>query len=65
MRRLHRTAESLPNGLLHRLVEDAIFFHEWNLKKKGARKSSRLKQGDALLQQVDEKYWKEFRRKFG
>lgn len=65
MRRLHRTAESLPNGLLQRLVEDALFFEAWNLKKKGARKSSRLKQYDAMLKRGDDAYWKEFRRRFG
>lgn len=42
--RLTRIAERLPNGLLHRLVEDAQFFYDWNLKKKKARKSSRLAQ---------------------
>lgn len=40
--RLNRLAELLPNGLLHRLVEDAQFFYDWNLKKKKARSSSRL-----------------------
>jgi len=42
--RLTKIAERLPNGLLHRLVEDAQFFYDWNLKKKRARKSSRLTQ---------------------
>ena len=42
--RLTRIAERLPNGLLHRLVEDAQFFYDWNLNKKKARKSSRLSQ---------------------
>ena len=40
--RLDRIAKLLPNGLLHRLVEDAQFFYEWNLKKKKARTSSRF-----------------------
>jgi hypothetical protein len=40
--RLDHIARLLPNGLLHRLVEDAQFFYEWNLKKKKARTSSRL-----------------------
>jgi len=44
MRRLHQTAEKLPNGLLQRLVEDAIFFEEWNMGKRSARRSSRIKQ---------------------
>jgi hypothetical protein len=42
LKRLNLLAERLPNGLLHRLVEDAQFFYDWNLKKKKARSSSRL-----------------------
>lgn len=43
LRRLSRIAERLPTGLLHRLVDDAQFFHDWNMKKKQARASSRLR----------------------
>jgi hypothetical protein len=50
--------------LLQRLVEDAVFFEEWNLKKKRARASSRIKQQDAQQQRGDELYWKEFRKRF-
>ena len=42
LKQLIQLAERLPNGLLHRLVEDAQFFYDWNLKKKKARSSSRL-----------------------
>lgn len=42
LKRLTHLAERLPNGLLYRLVEDAQFFYDWNLKKKKARSSSRL-----------------------
>ena len=42
LKRLTQLAERLPNGLLYRLVEDAQFFYDWNLKKKKARSSSRL-----------------------
>jgi hypothetical protein len=42
LKQLNQLAERLPNGLLHRLVEDAQFFYDWNLKKKKARSSSRL-----------------------
>lgn len=65
LRRLQRTAERLPNGLLQRLVEDAVFFEAWNAKKKGARRSARLKQGDAQMARGDDKYWKEFKKRFG
>lgn len=65
MRRLLHTAELLPNGLLQRLVEDALFFHDWNMKKKRARRSSRLAQKDAQMRRGDEAYWKEFRRRYG
>lgn len=37
-------AQRLPNGLLHRLVLDAEFFHDWNMGKKKARASARLAQ---------------------
>ena len=65
MRRLLHTAELLPTGLLQRLVEDALFFHDWNMKKKRARRSSRLAQKDAQMRRGDEAYWKEFRRRYG
>ena len=42
--RLNRIVQKLPNGLLHRLVEDAQFFHDWNVGKKRARASSRMTQ---------------------
>lgn len=44
LRRLHAVAQRLPNGLLHRLVLDAEFFHDWNMGKKKARASARLAQ---------------------
>jgi hypothetical protein len=65
LRRLHRVAERLPNGLLFRLVEDAVFFAEWNQRKKGARRSARLSQARAHEVQADERYWKEMRKRYG
>ena len=44
LQRLNQIAERLPNGLLQRLVDDAEFFMDWNLKKKTARKSARIQQ---------------------
>lgn len=58
LRRLIRIAEKLPNGLLFRLVEDAQFFEDWNLSKKGARSSSRLSQYKARVKRADDAYWK-------
>lgn len=43
IRRLNGLAERLPNGLLTRLVDDAQFFHDWNIRKKTARASARLR----------------------
>jgi len=62
--RLMRIAERLPNGLLTRLVSDAQFFYDWNLKKRSARKSARLSQYKALESRQDEAYWKEIRSKY-
>jgi hypothetical protein len=60
--RLMRIAERLPNGLLTRLVSDAQFFYDWNLRKKSARRSSRLSQYKALQNRQEEAYWKEIRK---
>jgi hypothetical protein len=61
LQRLTKIAERLPNGLLQRLVEDAQFFHDWNLRKKRARASARLAQYRALQARVEEQYWKKLR----
>lgn len=62
--RLIRIAERLPNGLLTRLVSDAQFFHDWNLKKKSARRSGRLAQYKAIQNRVEEAYWKEIKQRY-
>lgn len=62
LRRLQHVAERLPNGLLHRLVEDAVFFSDWNLCKKRARASARLSQHRAWEAKAEERYWREVRR---
>lgn len=62
--RLMRIAERLPNGLLTRLVSDAQFFHDWNLKKKSARRSSRLAQYKAIQNRVEEAYWKDIKQRY-
>lgn len=53
-----RIAERLPNGLLQRLVNDAQFFHDWNMKKRRARASARLAQQRAWEVKAEEKYWR-------
>lgn len=62
LQRLTRIAERLPNGLLHRLVDDAQFFHDWNLRKKRARASARLAQFQAWQGKAEERYWRGIRR---
>jgi hypothetical protein len=62
--RLMRIAERLPNGLLTRLVSDAQFFYDWNLKKKSARKSARISQYKSLQSRQDEEYWKQIRKMY-
>jgi hypothetical protein len=60
--RLNRIADRLPNGLLHRLVEDAQFFSDWNMRKKRARASARLGQYKAWQGKAEELYWKSINR---
>jgi hypothetical protein len=60
--RLYRIAEALPNGLLHRLVDDAAFFRAWNLKKKKARASSRIQQQAVIVEKMEDKRFKELHR---
>jgi hypothetical protein len=62
LQQLIRIAERLPNGLLQRLVDDAQFFHDWNLRKRRARASARLAQLEAWKGKAEEKYWRSVRR---
>lgn len=62
LQQLQRVAERLPNGLLHRLVADAQFFSDWNLRKKRARASARLAQHRAWEGKAEERYWRGVRR---
>lgn len=59
LKQLHAVAVRLPNGLLHRLVEDARFFHDWNQGKKRARRSARLAQQRTQINRAEERYWRE------
>jgi len=52
----------LLNGLLQRLVADAQFFNDWNLRKRRARASARLAQLEAWKGKAEEKYWRGVRR---
>jgi len=63
--RLTQLAGRLPNGLLHRLVEDAQFFYDWNLSKKKARRSSRIAQHNNWEKKADDKYWKTISTRIG
>jgi hypothetical protein len=63
--RLAQLAGRLPNGLLHRLVEDAQFFYDWNLGKKKARRSSRISQHTNWEKKADDKYWKAVNSRIG
>lgn len=65
MRRLLQTAERLPNGLLQRLVDDAVFFNEWNMKKRRARGYGRMQQQRRFEEQAEERYWREVKRRAG
>ena len=62
LQRLVHIAEKLPNGLLHRLVDDAQFFEDWNLRKRRARASARLAQYKGWEAKAEERYWKEVKR---
>jgi hypothetical protein len=63
--RLAYLAERLPNGLLYRLVEDAQFFYDWNLRKKQARKSARVSQLRSWEVKADNNYWKSVKDRIG
>jgi hypothetical protein len=56
---LERIAVRLPNGLLHRLVEDAQFFHDWNMCKRSARRSSRIDQTKRHVAALEDRQWKQ------
>ena len=62
---LNKLAEKLPNGLLTRLVLDAVEFHNVNLGKKNARQASRFAAKDSARRTAqrafEEKWWKENR----
>lgn len=62
LQQLIRIAERLPNGLLQRLVADAQFFNDWNLRKRRARASARLAQLEAWKEKAEEKHWRSVRR---
>lgn len=62
LQRLYVIAEKLPNGLLERLVNDAQFFEDWNLRKRRARASARLAQLEAWKGKAEERYWKNLNR---
>jgi hypothetical protein len=48
--------------LLQRLVDDAQFFEDWNLRKRRARASARLTQYKGWEAKAEERYWREIRR---
>ncbi len=62
LQRLQIIAEKLPNGLLQRLVEDAQFFEDWNLRKRRARASARLAQFQAWKGKAEDRYWRNVNR---
>jgi hypothetical protein len=62
LHRLEKVARKLPNGLLQRLVADAEFFGDWNLRKKHARASARIAQHRAWEAKAEDRYWKTVRR---
>jgi hypothetical protein len=62
LHRLEKVARKLPNGLLQRLVADAEFFGDWNLRKKRARASARMAQHRAWEAKAEDRYWKTVRR---
>lgn len=62
LRRLEKVVRKLPNGLLQRLVADAEFFSDWNVRKKRARASARIAQFKAWEGKAEELYWRSVRR---
>jgi hypothetical protein len=62
IRDLSHIINRLPNGLLHRLLADAQFFEDWNLKKKRARGSARMNQYRSTVNQMEDQYWRKINR---
>ena len=62
IRRLTAVIRRLPNGLLHRLLDDALFFEDWNLAKRRKRGRSRMAQHKAAVAALEERYWKKINR---
>lgn len=62
IRRLTAVIHRLPNGLLHRLLADALFFEAWNAGKRKKRGQSRMAQHKAMVEALEERYWKNIRR---
>lgn len=56
--KLSRLAEQLPNGVLHRLVEDAEFYRDWSHRKKRARASGRLAQIEKARERLADAQWR-------
>jgi len=48
--------------LLQRLVDDAQFFEDWNLRKRRARASARLAQHTTWQAKADDRYWRNVNR---
>lgn len=62
IRRLTAVIQRLPNGLLHRLLADAVFFEAWNAGKRRKRGQGRMAQHKAAVVALEERYWKEINR---
>ncbi len=62
LRRLEKVVRKLPNGLLQRLVADAEFFSDWNVRKKRARASARIAQFKAWEAKAECNYWRSISR---
>jgi hypothetical protein len=65
LRQLISLAERMPNGLLTRLVADAQFYYDWNLRKRRARGSARIQQQKALVQKLEDRQRKAINREGG
>ena len=65
IRKLDREVSRLPNGLLHRLINDAREFNVWNMDKKSSRQKARLDQFQRQKARNEEAYWREVKKLSG
>ena len=56
LQKLENEVRKLPNGLLQRLIKDAVDFNAWNMSKKNCRQKGRLDQYASWKKKAERAY---------